>query len=143
MGRREERLGRGGAPVDEQLPPGDVGEPEPAHVHRLGVGLAHHAPQAQVETEAAKGAKPGAEPVHLEVAVHRLLPLAGRCSQLGVEPRREHGDRLLESRADGGEVPLVGRDERRIRLVGQAFGEVEGAACHGFTSARSVPDGSP
>ena len=42
VGRAEERLGRGRAPVDEQPTTGAVGEAEPADVHGLGVVRADH-----------------------------------------------------------------------------------------------------
>ena len=73
VGRAEERLGRGGAPVDQQPATRAVGEAEASDVHGLGVVRADHVPEAQVQAEAAQGAQAGGQPVDLQVPVHRLL----------------------------------------------------------------------
>ena len=127
VGRAEERLGRGGAPVDQQPAARAVGEAEPPDVHRLGVVRADDAPEAQVQAEAAQGAQPGGQPVDLHVPVHRLLADAAGRLALGVEAVGQVGDRLLEALRDGREVPLVAGDQRRVGLGGEAVGKVERA----------------
>ena len=127
VGRAEERLGRGRAPVDQQPAARAVGEAEPADVHRLGVVRADHAPEAQVQAEAAQRAQPGGQPVDLLVPVHRLLALAAGRPALGVEAVGQVGDRLLEALRDGREVLLVVGDQRRVGLGGEVVGKVERA----------------
>ena len=125
VGRPEERLGRRGAPVEQQPPARTVGETQPPDVHRLLVVRGHHVPEAQVETEPAQRAQPGGQPVHLEVAVHRLLPGAAGLASRGVDAVGQVGDRLLQAPRDGGEVRLVprrpgpGRPSRRGRRRGR------------------------
>ncbi len=124
VGRAEERLGGGGAPVDEQPAAGPVGEPEPPDVDRALVG--DHPAQAQVEVEAAQRPQPGGQPVDLLVAVERLLAGATGCEPGRLEALGQVGDRLREAGGDRGEVLLVGGDEGRVVLGGQVPGEVEG-----------------
>jgi hypothetical protein len=127
VGRSEERFGRGGAPVEQQPATRLVGEAESADVDRLGVVRADHAPQAQVKAEPAQQAEPGGQPVDLQVPLHRVLADAAGCPALGLEAAGQVGDRLLEGLPDGGEVPLVGRDQRRVGLGGETGGKVERA----------------
>ena len=138
VGRAEERLGRGGAPVDQQPAAGAVGEAEPADVDGLGVVGGDDAAQAQVEAEAAQRAQPGGQPVDLQVAVQRLLADAAGRLALGVEPVGQVGDRLLEALRDGGEVLLVVGDQGRVGLGGEAVGEVERAGGQGVHVISSV-----
>ena len=65
VGRAEERLGRGGAPVEQQPAARAVGEAEPPDVHGLGVVRADDVPEAQVQAEAAQGAQASGQPVDL------------------------------------------------------------------------------
>ena len=123
VGRAEERLGHRGTPVDKQPAPLTVGEAKPPDVHGLGAALADDAPEAQVQAEAAQGAQPGGQPVDLHVPVHRLLADAARRLPLGVQAAGQVGDRLLEALRDGGEVPVVVGDQRRVGLGAQVVGE--------------------
>ena len=95
VGRPEERLGRGRAPVEQQPATRAVGEAEPSDVDGLGVVGADDAPEAQVQAEAAQGAQAGGQPVDLQVPVQRLLPDAAGRLALGVEAVGQLGDRLL------------------------------------------------
>ena len=99
VGRAEERLGRGGAPVEQQPATRAVGEAEPSDVDGLGVVGADDVSEAQVEAEATQGAQAGGQPVDLQVAVHRLLADAAGRLALGVEAVGQVGDRLLEALA--------------------------------------------
>ena len=132
--RREEWLGRGGAPVDQQPATRAVAEAKPSDVHGLGVigaigaGRGDHVPEAQVQAEAAQGAQPGGQPVNLHVPVHHLLADAASGRHAGgVKAVGQVGDRLLEALGDGREVLLVAGDQRRVGLGGEAVGKVEGA----------------
>ena len=128
MGRAEEGLRRGGAPVDEQPATGTVREAEPADVRRLDDvdrALGDDAAQAEVEGEAAQRAQACGQAVHLVVAVHGLLAGAAGVLALGVEPVGQVGDRLLEALGDPGEVLLVGGDQGRVGLGGEVVGQVE------------------
>ena len=62
----------------------------------------------------------------LEVPVHRLLAAAAPGLALLREPIGELGDGLREARLDGGEVPLVARDQPRVCLGSEAVRQVEG-----------------
>ncbi len=138
MGRAEERLGGGGAPVDQQAAAVTVGQAETAHVHRIGAVGADHPSEAQVDAVPAERAQSRAKPVDLQVPVQRLLPDAAGRPAGGVRAAREVADRLLQAGGDGREVPLVGGDQRPIRLGGESVRKVEdtgGLAVHG--------DGSP
>jgi hypothetical protein len=63
--------------------------------------------------------------VDLEVAFQRFLPDAAGSQALGVQACGQVGDRLLEALGDGGEVLLVGSDQRRVGFGGKAVGEVK------------------
>ena len=82
VGRPEERLGRGRAPVEQQPPVLAVREAEAPDVDGLAVG-ADDAAEAQVEAEAPQGAQPRGEPVDLLVPLHgRRAPRArGPCAR--------------------------------------------------------------
>ncbi len=51
VGGSEERLGSGGAPVDQQLPAAAVRKTQPSDVHGLSTVRPDDAPQAQIQTE--------------------------------------------------------------------------------------------
>ena len=127
VGRSEERLGRGGAPVQQQPAPLAVREAEPSDVHGLGVVRADDAPEAQVQAEATQGAQASGQPVDLRVPVHRLLAYAAGRPALGVKAAGQIGDRLLEALRDGREVLLVAGDQRRVGLGREAVGKVKRA----------------
>lgn len=116
-----------GAPVEQQPATGAVGEAEPSDVHGLGIVLADHVSEAQVETETTQHAQAGGQAMDLQVPVHRLPALAAGRLELGVEATGQVGDRLFEALRDGREVPLVGGDQLRIGLVGEVAGKVERA----------------
>jgi hypothetical protein len=136
VGRAEERLGRRGAPVDQQSATRAVGEAESSDVHRLWIIGADDVSEAEVQAEATHEAQPGRQPVDLLVTVQRLL---ARATGLPVErllvpawslARRleavgQVGDRLLDALRDGCEVLLVAGDQRRVGLGGEAVGEGE------------------
>ena len=99
--RAEERLGRGGAPVEQQPAARAVGEAEPSDVDRLGVVRADDVAEAEVEAEAAQRAQAGGQPVDLQVAVQRLLAdAAGRPRSASRRSDRSAID-LLEALGDG------------------------------------------
>ncbi len=127
---REERLGRGGTPVDQQTPAFAVGEAEPSDVHGLGAVGADDPTEAQVQAEAAQGAQASGEPVDLQVPVHGPAADAAGRPAGGFEAVGQLGDGLLQARRDGGEVPLVGGDQRGVGLRGEVVGEVERAGAH-------------
>ncbi len=130
VGRCEERLSRGGAPVDEQPTTGAVREAKPSDVHGLRVVCTDHVPEAQVQTEATQRTQASGQPVDLQVPVHRLLaPAAGRLA-LGIEAAGQVGDRLFEALRDGIEVPLVAGDQGRVGLRGEVVGKVKRAGQH-------------
>ena len=135
--RPEERLGGGGAPVEQQPATRAVGEAESSDVHGLGVVRANDVPQAQVQTEAAQGAQASGQAVDLQVPVQRLLARAAGRLALGVEAVGQVGDRLLEALRDRREVLLVGGDQRRVGLGGEVVGKIEragGQGGHGINS---------
>ena len=137
MGGSEERLGRGGAPVEQQPAARAVGEAQPSDVHGLGVVRADDPSEAQVQAEAAQDAQAGGQPVDLQVPVHRRLADAAGRPALGVEAVGQLGDRLLEALRDGREVLLVAGDQRRVGLGGEAVGKVKragGQGVHGISS---------
>ena len=131
VGRSEERLGRGGAPVEQQPAARAVREAKPSDVHGLGVVRADHVSQAQVQAEAAQDAQASGQPVDLHVPVHRLLADAAGRLALGIEAVGQVGDRLLEALRDGREVLLVAGDQRRVGLGGEAVGKVKRAGSQG------------
>ena len=101
-----------------------VGEPESSDVDGLGVVGADHAPEAQVEAEAAQGAQAGRQPVDLQVALHRLL---ARCGRVPCARRRagRTASAIVCSRLsrDGREVLFVAGDQGRVGLGGEAVWE--------------------
>ena len=125
VGRPEERLSRGGTPVEQQPAARAVGEAKPSDIEGLGVVRADDAPEAQVKTEAAQDAQPGGQPVDLRVPVHRLLAYAAGRLELGVKAAGQVGDRLLEALRDGREVLLVAADQRRVGLGSEVVGKVK------------------
>ena len=127
VGRSEERLSRGGAPVEQQPATRAVGEAKPSDVHGLGIVCADDASQAQVQTEAAQDAQASGQPVDLHVPVHRLLADAAGRLALGIEAVGQVGDRLLQALRDGREVLLVAGDQHRVGLGGEAVGKVKRA----------------
>ena len=127
VGRSEERLSRGGAPVEQQSAARAVGEAEPPDVHGFGVVRPDHAPEAQVQAEATQDAQASGQPVDLHVPVHRLLAYATGRPALGIEAAGQVGDRLLKALRDGREVLLVAGDQRRVSLGGEAVGKVKRA----------------
>ncbi len=135
VGRREERLGGGGAPVEQQPAAGAVGEAEASHVHGFAAVGGDDAPQAQVQAEAAQGAQAGGQAVDLGVPVHGLPADAAGRPALRLQAVGEFTDRLREAFRDGREVPLVAVDQGRVGLGGEMVGKVERAA-----GPRSVRD---
>ncbi len=131
VGRREERLGCGGAPVDQELTTRAVGEAEPSDVHRLGAVGADHAAEAHVQAEATQQAQAGGQPVDLQIPIHRPPPRTPWGLALGVEAVRQVRDLLLQALRDGGEVLLVAGDQRRVGLGDQMLGKVERTGGHG------------
>ena len=127
VGRCEERLRRGGTPVDQQPAARAVGQAKPPDVHGLGVACADDMSQAQVQTETTQDAQPSGQPVDLHVPVHRLLAYAAGRLALGIEAAGQIGDRLLKALRDGREVLLVAGDQRRVGLGGKAAGKVKRA----------------
>src|SRR5690606_38598846 len=71
--RREEGLGGGGAPVDEERHPVDAGESHAADVEGLRAVSGDDAPEAQIQAVAGERAQTGGEAVDLEVTVEGLL----------------------------------------------------------------------
>ena len=138
VGRAEERLGRGRAPVEQQPATRAVGEAEPADVDGLGVVGADHVPEAQVQTEAPQGAQASGQPVDLQVPVHRLLAHAAGRPALGVEAVGQVGDRLLEALRDGREVLLVAGDQRRVGLGRRWSGRSNALVVRGFTASAPI-----
>ena len=136
VGRAEEGLGGRRAPVEQQSTAVAVGEAEPSDVHRLGVVGADHVPEAEVEAEAAQRPQAHGQAVDLLVTVHRLLPGASGRLELDRQPLGEVGDRVLQARLDGGEVRLVGGDQRRVCLGREPVGQVERAGGHGVHSGQ-------
>ena len=128
VGRPEERLSRGGTPVEQQLAARAVPEAKPSDVHGVGVVRADDAPEAQVQAEAAQDAQASAQPVDLHIPVHRLLAYATGRLALGSEAAGQVGGRQLEALRDGREVLLVASDQRRVGLGGEAVGKVKRAA---------------
>ena len=99
VGRAEERLSGGGAPVEQEPATGAVGEAKSSDVHGLGVVGADDVSEAQVQTEATQRAQASGQPVDLQVAVHRRLAVAAGRFARGIEAVGQVGDRLLEGLA--------------------------------------------
>ena len=128
VGRSEERLGRGGAPVDQQPATRAVGEAEPSDVHGLGVVRADDTcPRHRSRPKRRRVRRRAVSRWISQVPVHRLLADAAGRLALGVEAVGQVGDRLLEALRDGREVLLVAGDQRRVGLGGEAVGKVERA----------------
>ena len=127
MGRGEERLRRDRTPVDQQRAARTVPKAKPPDVHRPGAARADHAPQAQIQAEAAQDTQPGGQPVDLHVPVHRRLPDPAGRPALGLETLRQPGDRLLQALPDRREMLLITGDQRRIGLGGQPAGKIKHA----------------
>ncbi|GAA1405545.1 hypothetical protein GCM10009639_52620 [Kitasatospora putterlickiae] len=142
--RGEERLGGGRAPVEQQPAALAVGQAEPADVHRRAAAVRaavgrDDAAQAQVQAETAQRAQAAGQAVDLKVPVHRgPSGTAGRPPR-DVETVGDLGDRPLQALRDGGEVPLVLGDQRRVGLGGEAVGEVERAGGEGGHGSGSGP----
>ncbi len=143
VGRREERFGRGRAPVDQQSAPRAVGEAETSDVDGLGVVRADDASETQVQSEATQGAQATGQPVDLHVPVHRLPADAAGRLELGVEAFGQFGDRLLEALSDGREVLFVAGDQRRVGLGGEVVGKVERAGGQGVHRHRLPSEVTP
>jgi hypothetical protein len=137
VGRTEEGLSGGGAPVDQQPSAVAVGQTQSADVERFRIVLVHDVPEAQVQSEAAQSIQPRRELVDLEVAVQRGLPGAAGKLARSIQSGGEAGRRLLEALGDGREVLLVARDEGRVGLRGQVRGQVEHSRGQGFHVWRS------
>src|SRR5215468_4556877 len=98
---------------------------------------ADDAPEAQVQTEAAKDAQAGGQPVDLHVPVQRLLAQGGGRLAFGIEAAGQVGDRPLEALRDGREVLLVAGDQRRVGLGGEPVRKVKRAGGHGIHGISS------
>ena len=128
VGGAEERLGGGGAPVDEQPTAGAVGEAEAADVDRLGAVGADDATEAQVQPEAAQRPQPRGQPVDLQVPVQRLpgpappgalRSASSRGGQVGRSTRSSVSARAAKccsSPRDQGGVGLGGKGGREGRM---------------------------
>jgi hypothetical protein len=127
MGGGEERLGCRGSPVDEQACAVGVGEAQTSDVDRLILVFGDHAPEADVESEAAQQPDAGAQLVHLEVALEDLLVVLAGSQTRVVEPVLELAELGGDGGGDGREAALVGGDERRLGLGGESVGQVEDA----------------
>ena len=125
-GRAEERLGRGGAPVDEQLASVTAGEAEAADVEVLA-GFGHHASEAHVDAVAAQHRQPCVQPVDLEVAFDGGAADTVRRGEQTVEASGRLGETLAECRGDRGELFVVAGDEVVLGFVGELVRKVEGA----------------
>ena len=135
VGRSEERLGGGGAPVDEQPAAGAVGEAEAADVDRArrrprgpsGRGRGRGRSGAGCAAARSAGGSPGRGPA--PPGRRRRAPARGSSSRSDRSAMR-----LLEARGDGREVLLVAGDQGRVGLGGEVVGEVERAG-HGVDGA--------
>ncbi len=132
VSRAEERLGRGGTPVEQQPATGAVREAKPSDVDGLRVVRTDHASEAHVQTEATQQAQASGQPVDLQVPLHRLLADAARRLALSIKAIGQVGDRLLEDLRDGREMLLVPGDQRRAGLGDQAVGKVKRAGSEGL-----------
>jgi hypothetical protein len=126
MRRAEEGLRRGSAPVDEEPAATVVGEAEPPDVDGSGVVGPDDAAEADVEAEALEGAQATRQAMDLLVALEGSLSRASRGPACCLEAVGEVGGRAFEGGCDGGEVPLVVGDQRRVGLGGEVVGQGEG-----------------
>ena len=117
-GRREEGLGGGGAPIDEQhLPVASADAEAPDVAQRVVVE--DETPEAGVDAEAAEDAQPRRHPMHGEVALERRLAVSrGHAQELG-PASLEVVALVREGGGDGGELPLIGGDARAGGFVGK------------------------
>ncbi len=141
VGGSEERLGRGGTPVEQQPTARAVGEAKSSDVQGLGMVRADHVSEAQVQTETTQCTQASAQPVDLRVPVHRLPACAAGRLALGIEAVGHLGDRLLQALREGREVLLVARDQRRVGLGRETVGKVEcagGQRVHVISSEASI-----
>src|SRR5699024_4295635 len=130
-------FGGRGAPVDQQRVPVPVHQADPADVTGAAV-IGDDPAQADLEAEALQQPEPGAEPVDLQVPVHRLLAATAGCPTFCGEPLGEVGDSGLQVGSDRGEVCLVAGDQCRVGFGSQVVGEVEDAGGQvGHPSLRS------
>jgi hypothetical protein len=137
VGRSEEGLGHGRAPVDQQPTTRAVGEATSSDVHGLGVVRADHASQAQVHTEATQIPQASSQPADLLVPVQRPPACAAGRLALGVEAVGQVGGHLLEALRDGREVLLVAGDQRRVGLEEEVVGKVKHAGSQGVHGISS------
>ena len=137
--RGEERLRGRGPPVHEQGRAGGIEQADAADVHGIGLGRRGEVPDAQVEAEAAERGQLGGHPADIGVAFDRLRAGAGRVAAARVQSCGQAGDLLRERAGEGGEVPLVGGDERRIGLGRAVVGEGENAGVAGEHRASVHP----
>ncbi|MCZ2859203.1 hypothetical protein [Blastococcus sp. VKM Ac-2987] len=138
VGRGEDRLGRGRAPVDEQPASRAVGQPEPADVDGVRAVCGNDASEAEVQAEPAEGTEAGADPVDLQVAVQGCLAVPAGCPALGVEPGGELGDRLPEALGDGREVLLVGPIRARSASAARWSGRWNALVVRGSTPSTPI-----
>jgi len=143
VGGSEERLGRGGTPVEQQPATRLVREAEPSDVHGLGAVRADHASEAQVQAEAAQDAQASGQPVDLHVPVHRRLADAAGRPALGLEAVGQIGDRLLQALRDGREVLLVVGDQRRVGLGRETVRKIKRAGSQEIHVISSDPPRDP
>ena len=141
VGRAEERLGGGRAPVEQQPATRAVGEAEPADVDGFGVLGADDAAEAQVQPVAAQGAQASGEPVDLLVPVHRRLPRCRRAP--GV--RRRGGRTARRSTARGSPRWPRSAARRRRSAPGRPSGKGarEGRTHWWSVNARALQVASP
>lgn len=125
MGRREERLGGGGPPVDEKGVTVAVGQADPADVDGGRAVGGSDAAEADVEAEPGQDREAGGEPVDLEVAVECGMARPCRLQAQVGEASLGRPDLAVEEPRDAGEVFLVGSDLVGGRLGGLGLGEGE------------------
>jgi len=113
------------------VPEAAVPQAEPTDVQRFRISLPDHPAQAEIKAVTPKGSSASGQPVDLHVPLHGHLALATRRASLGIEPIGEVRDRLVEALPNGGEMPLVVGDQRRVALCGKAVGKGECAGGQG------------
>ncbi len=136
MGRTEERFGCRRTPVDQQAATLLIGETYTADIDAHTVPV-HGLSEAQVQTAPAQDPDSAGEPVDLPVPVGRCLAVKAPRTTGRLPGGRQLGgqitNRSFETRRDRSEVRLVPRDERRVRLRGEAIGKTE---CTGALGAQ-------
>ena len=121
VGRAEERLGGGGAPVDEQLPPVAVGQTAAADEHRITASLTGVVAQADLESEPPRRPEPVGQPVDPHVPFECLVVAAvAVLPALRPQPLGQIVDDALHAVGEVGEERLVDGDEDAVRLSGGA-----------------------